>query len=104
MTRHIETFDARWNGIHLAVSWEPRWLNLDDDYGLDTAHLQIEAVEPERAMLPITETGYRSHFTTAEAVTAMGGPVAFVLAWLDEEAATPAWRAQEAAARQFALF
>lgn len=104
MTRHIETFDASWNGIQLAITWEPRWLNLDDDYGLDTAHLQIEAVTPERAMLPVTETGYRSHFTTAEAVTAMGGPVAFVLAWLDEEAASPVWQRQAEAARQLTLF
>lgn len=104
MTRHIDTFEASWNGIQLAISWEPRWLNLDDDYGLDTAHLQIEAIEPERAMLPITETGYRSHFTTAEAVTAMGGPVAFVLAWLDQEAASPVWQRQAEAARQLTLF
>ena len=104
MTRHIETFDASWNGIQLAISWEPRWLNLSDDYGLDTAHLQIEAVEPERAMLPITETGYRSHFTTAETVIAMGGPVAFVLAWLDQEAASTVWQRQAEAARQLTLF
>ncbi len=104
MTRHIETFDAIWNGIQLAITWEPHWLSNGDDRGWDNAHLQIEAVSPERAMLPITETGFRSHFTTAEVVESYGGPVAFVLAWLAEEAATPAWRQREAVARQFALF
>ena len=103
MTRRIETFAASWNGIRLVLSWEPRWLDLNEDYGFDTAHLQIEAVEPERAMLPITETGYRSHFTAAETVTAMGGPVAFVLAWLDQEAASPVWKARAEAARQLTL-
>lgn len=73
-TRHYEHHEIVWNGIKLAVSYEPRWLSLADDYGLDTAHIEIEAIAPERAPLPITETGYRSHFTTASAVAAMGGP------------------------------
>lgn len=105
MTRHIETFDASWNGIQLAITWEPHWLSTGDDHhGWDNAHLQIEAVSPDRAMLPITETGYRSHFTTAEIVAGYGGPVAFVLAWLDEEAAAPVWQQRVAAARQLTLF
>lgn len=104
MTRHIEHFEATWNGIQLSISWEPRWLNLSDDYGMDTAHLQIEAIVPERAMLPITETGYKSHFTTSSVVAGMGGPVACVLAWLDQEAATPVWQQHVAASRQLALF
>lgn len=103
-TRHYEHHEIVWNGVTIAISYEPRWLSLDDGYGLDTAHLEIEAIAPARAPLPITETGYRSHFTTAHAVAAMGGPVALVRTWLDEEAASPAWRRQEAAARQLTLF
>src|SRR5690606_2796113 len=75
-TRHYEHHEIVWNGVRIAISYEPRWLSLSDDYGLDTAHLEIEAIEPERAMLPITETGYRSHFTTAATVDGYGGPVA----------------------------
>jgi hypothetical protein len=37
-------------------------------------------------------------------VTEIGGPVAFVLAWLDHEAEDAAWKAQQAAARQLTLF
>jgi len=103
-TRHYEHHEIVWHGVTISINYEPRWLNLSDDYGLDTAHLEIEAIAPERAPLPITETGYRSHFTSARAVVAMGGPVALVRTWLDEEAATPAWRGQAAAARQFTLF
>lgn len=102
--RYIEHHETVWNGVTITISYEPRWLSLADDYGLDTAHLEIEAVAPERAPLPITETGYRSHFTTAHAVAAMGGPVALVRTWLDEEAASPAWQRQAAAARQLTLF
>ena len=104
MNRHIETIDAEWQGIHLRISWEPQWLRTGEELGWDTAHLQVEAINPERAMLPITEPGYRSHFTTAAIVADMGGPLAFVRTWLNEEAETPAWRAQEAASRQCALF
>ena len=103
-TRHYEHHEIVWDGITISISYEPRWLSLADDYGLDTAHLEIEAISPERASLPITETGYRSHFTTASTVAAMGGPVALVRTWLDEEAATSAWQQQAAAARQLTLF
>lgn len=102
--RYTEHHETVWNGVTISISYEPRWLSLADDYGLDTAHLEIEAIAPERAPLPITETGYRSHFTTANPVAAMGGPVALVRAWLDEEAATPAWRRQADADRQLTLF
>jgi hypothetical protein len=103
-TRHYEHHEITWRGIRIALSYEPRWLNLSDEYGLDTAHLEIEAVQPKRAILPITETGYRSHFTSAATVASYGGPVAFVRAWLDEEASSPAWRRQADAACQLALF
>lgn len=102
--RHIETFTAEWHGITLEIVWEPCWLNFSSSDGYETAHLEVRSVSPEDAPLPITETGYRSHFTSAETVTSFGGPVDFVLAWLDEEATTPAWRDREQAARQFALF
>ena len=100
--RNIETFSAEWNGILINITWEENWLNPDSGY--DLAHLDIETVQPARAKLPITETGYLSHFTSAEAVNAHGGPVGFVLAWLNDAAQTPEWRKSEAEARQFALF
>ena len=48
---------------------------------------------PERAALPISEAGYRSYFVPADSVTVLGGPVEYVRAWLDHEAALPAWQA-----------
>jgi hypothetical protein len=69
-------------------------------HGLDTTHLEIESITPERAPLPITETGYRSHFTSPDAVAACGGPVAFVEAWLETESQAPDWRIEEQARRQ----
>ena len=44
------------------------------------------------------------NFLHPEEVAALGGPGAFVTAWLEEEAETPEWRAAEAKHRQLDLF
>jgi len=103
MNRHIETFHIGWNGISIEIRWEPDWLNLTSS-GYDTAHLEIESIAPKRGELPITGTGYRSHFTSADTVAAHGGPAAFVEAWLECESQTPDWRREEQERRQLALF
>jgi hypothetical protein len=102
MTRSIETRTIVWRGITVEIRYEERWLGSDGPFS--TAHLEVRAVAPERAILPITETGYRSHFTPASVIADAGGPVAFVEAWLDHEAESSAWKTREAAARQMSLF
>jgi hypothetical protein len=69
------------------------------------ALLEIQSVAPERAPLPIMETGYRSHFHQPGIVEANGGDVvAQVIASLDEEAASPEWKAYMESRKQLALF
>jgi hypothetical protein len=51
----------------------PPWLGMPPSQYHPT-HLQIEAVQPPREPLPITETGYKSHFVAIEAIEAAGGP------------------------------
>jgi hypothetical protein len=46
---------------------------------------RLFAVQPPREPLPITETGYKSHFVAIEAIETAGGPVAY--AW--RESRTP---------------
>ena len=91
----VETLD--WRGILIEVRYEPEWL------GNLSAHLAIKALDPSRVPLPITETGYRSHFTDREIVEDADGPSAYVLAWL-ERASTKQWKIQAEASRQYALF
>src|SRR5208282_1849406 len=67
--------------------------------GEDLAHLEVRSIHPQDAPLPITETGYRSHFIAASAVGAAGGPAAYVDAWLTAEGDSPAWRERDQAAR-----
>lgn len=97
--RSIHTFTACWAGVELLISFERNWLGGDL-----TSHLEVTSAEPERAALPITETGYKSHFCSASQIDDAGGPVAFVLAWLDEAGASPKWKAGEVSRRQMVLF
>lgn len=85
-----------WRGITVHVRYETCYSGMKDLH-----HLDIEAVEPARAKLPITETGYLSHFYHGDVLE----DVALALTgWLDEEAATTEWKAQEAFTRQLTLF
>jgi len=105
MTRTYETHRLQWNGITIDVQYCRSWLDCYEEiYGYPLAHLTIEAIDPERAPLPITETGFRSHFTRPDEIAAAGGPVAFVRTALDEAAQASAWIDREAAARQMSLF
>jgi orotate phosphoribosyltransferase len=54
--------------------------------------------------LPITETGYLSHFVAADAIDEAGGPVAYVVAWLDRAAQDKEWKSRIEAQRQLSLF
>lgn len=93
-----QTYRFAWQGIEVEAVYTPlKW-------GV-TAHLEIRSIKPEGARLPITETGYRSHFHQPGTVEASGGDVvAQVVAWLDEEAAKPKWLKHVEAARQGDLF
>lgn len=97
------TFD--WQGITVEISYEPNWMNVSNpDCDLPYAHLEIRTVAPERVPLPITETGYKSHFLHPYEIDELGGPVAYVEAWLNEMARSSEWRDYEVCSRQLSLF
>ena len=103
--RGIVTETLVWRGITVSVSYEVDWLGSGArGSAFAASHLQVEAIEPERAKLPITETGYRSHFLAPGTVEETGGPAAYVAAWLDHDAQTADWRRYEAESRQLTLF
>jgi hypothetical protein len=97
------TYAATWQGIDLEIRHCSDWFSMpDDDFA--TQHLEVRS--QDQRLLPITETGYRSHFMNGvDALTEFGNdPVEFVLWWLDEAAQDPAWKRMEAADRQGSLF
>ena len=71
--------------------------------GADRTHLEITVKSPTGAPIPITDTGYRSHFIANDELAAAGGAVAFVTTWLDQEARTKAWAKTEREWRQFSF-
>jgi hypothetical protein len=87
-----------WQAIEIEATYTPlKW-------GV-TAHLEVQSIAPPRAPLPITETGYRSHFHPRGTIEARGGDVvAQVIVWLDDAAAEPAWQRYIEANRQGELF
>lgn len=98
MEQHPQAHRFIWQGIEIEARYSPcKWGVI--------AHLEIESIQPPRAPLPVTETGYRSHFHPCGTVEANGGDVvAQVIAWLDEAAASPQWRQYAEASRQGELF
>lgn len=87
-----------WQGIEIEAVYEP------EKWGV-IAHLEIRSVTPERAPLPITETGYLSHFCEIGTIEANEGSVMEqVIAYLDHEATKPDWRRYVETTRQLSLF
>lgn len=95
----IETHTMVWSGITLQLRYEAK------AFGGVIAHLQVEAIEPVRAPLPITDTGYKSHYHPVGTVkSTLGTLVEQVTAWLDQEAAKSAWQEYLRDSRQLSLF
>ncbi len=94
MEQPPQTYRFVWQGIEIEATYNPcKWGVI--------AHLEIRSITPAGAALPITSTGYRSHFHPIGTVVAHGDDVvAQVTAWLDEEAAKPEWRRYVDASRQ----
>lgn len=85
-----QTFTLMW---HDGISEIEILITLKPDYFKDMAHLEIRSIAPERAPLPITETGYRSHFIhTADMELSAFDPVAEVENWIEQEASSPKWK------------
>jgi hypothetical protein len=81
-----------WQGITVEILFRPPWMPLYEElYGYPLVHLEIRVVEPKGAILPISSTGYRSHFTRLDNIEAYGGVDGYVTAWLDHEASSPHW-------------
>lgn len=87
-----------WQGITITVRHCPSWLSSSAEMPVQHIELHSEG----RVPLPVTETGYRSHFLCgAEPLAEYGNdPVAFVTAWLEHERKAKGWSAE----RQLSLF
>lgn len=98
----IQTYTLTWHDgiadIEIRLTFKPRHYQ-------EIAHLEIESINPDRAPLPITETGYRSHFFHTGTIDLSDfDPVTEVRNWIEKEAASPKWQKMILADRQMSLF
>ncbi|MCD7109402.1 hypothetical protein LRX75_10130 [Rhizobium sp. DKSPLA3] len=96
-----DIYHIDWRGIRIRITYERNWLAIK---GYNPCHLTLTSEVPARCPLPLTETGFLSHFTDPALVDEAGGPVAFVIAALDAAASSGNWRKQELDTRQLVLF
>ena len=87
--RKDKPFSLPWRGTLIAIRHTRDYLVRGTD------HIEVMVKKPLKAILPITDTGYRSHFLDPEELATEGGPALFVQTWLEREAATKQWRVKE---------
>lgn len=98
--RPSEHYALTWRGIPVRIHYHPDAFGSGRSYHV--SHLEIEC--PRSQQLPITDTGYKSHYTLAGTIESAGGPVVYVNAWLDAAARSASWRTYELVSRQGSLF
>jgi hypothetical protein len=103
MTRKYHKERIVWRDITIEIRYCSKWLPRDID-GFNIAHLEIEAINPDRARLPMTKTGYHSHFGQHADIAEHGGPVDYVTAWLEHESQSKQWLDYVERSRQGELF
>jgi hypothetical protein len=92
----VETKKLVWAGITIELKHRTRVHGLRDLH-----HLEVRSISPDSEALPITGTGYRSHFYYGDPIQ---DTVAEVSVWLDSEAKSEEWTTAQAAKRQMTLF
>ena len=86
----------QWEGRTIRLSYHPRYLKMID-------HLEIRSGDGDP--LPITETGYKSHFFgPVEPVMSNDEVIEMIVRWLDKEAASPSWQTYLLQSKQLSLF
>ena len=81
----------KWQGLTIDLEYTPDYSPaFKENYGWPLAHLSIK--RRDKGQLPMTGTGYRSHFTAAANIEDHGGPEGFVRAWLEEGAKSEKWK------------
>jgi len=87
-------YEIEWDGIVVTITHIPNWLNTGHD------HVELRAAE----QLPVTETGYRSHYMQAAELALFKGVEGFVRQWLDGAAQSKEWQKHLVDRQQLSLF
>lgn len=96
--RSESSHEATWRGIAFQVRYKAGHY-VSDSVTIDWIEIRTE----NRVPLPVTDTGYLSHFMPATHLESYDGPIAYVMAWLDHEEQATGWRAEDLENRQLPL-
>lgn len=94
--KSVEKFT--WCGIEMSATHSPNYISAG------WSHIELRVLKPKRRPVPITETGYLSHFLDEADLKAAGGAVAFFRLWLDREVNSKAYHKALARWQQLDLF
>jgi hypothetical protein len=87
-----QRFSLLWNAIEIEILYNPDYSEATKRVkGYRLAHLEV--LSKDRVPLPMTETGYRSHFTAAQSIEDFDAPIEFVKSWLAEAEQSKKWKA-----------
>lgn len=104
LVKALQKLALVWENINIQISYNPDYSKAHKQItGERLAHLEIKADE----RLPMTETGYRSHFTAATNIETYGSSTEFVQAWLAEASQSKEWqryKKTKAQKQQLSLF
>jgi hypothetical protein len=96
-----EEYYLNWQNIEIKITYHPCWAKIPDGV---ISHLDIESIRPAKARLPITDTGYLSHFFPADSIEADCDIMELLRIWLDERSQTKEWNAYIESTMQLSLF
>jgi hypothetical protein len=91
ITHHIT-----WRGMAITIRHATGWPIAEYDH--------IEVISENDQPLPITETGYRSHFLPSVDTVEYDDAIGYVTAWLNHEAKSSDWKARKEKETQMSLF
>ena len=102
MRKYIESTMV-WRGINITVRYNSNYFTSPNKISnFSIAHLEV--ITANKAPLPFTESGYRSHFTDASEIEEYDRPVDFVKAWLEATAKRKQWKKNYEQRNQLTLF
>ena len=100
-----DVFILNWKDYKIEVTYvKSKYRSFEKSYGYGMSHIEIYCVKPDRAPLPITNTGYRSIFIAQPQLEELGGVETMLINALDDAAKKKSWKEIEANARQYCLF
>ena len=101
---HKSRYEIDWKNPVTSETVRVRITHARNYLSQGTDHLEIQSIKPSKAPLPITATGYLSHFIAPLDLINAGGPVAFITAWIERDASGKAWTKSATAKAQGDLF